>query len=299
MINNFLNFNNTILLFISLFITAYAFNSSYSSYKMFNFRTLNFNDPVFQKDNELFYRTKCKTCCKVMFVSDYNFQKNQRFINQDDKDGYIRYAMDVEFDDVRSLRDPKNYNNFYNEYNNYQQSIVLRPIDVSNDLQYFEFSEYNMYNPYRLPKRVFDIQGGVKEGRALIMYMNKWGNEDGNGVKNQQFKYVHDYNNLGYYSKINEEWVKYPYHFFLPNTTNLMLCFSAEVKEWSKKLYTNTGNKDLIPLIHDELDFNTRVDGVNKLYENRQHSKLEPAYQIISRSCNIQDAKQMFIPVYI
>ena len=290
----------SIILIISYINTIYAFDSSYSSYNMYNFRKLNYIDSVFTKDNELFNRTKCKTCCKVMFVSDYNFQRNQRFIKEDDIDGYIRYTMDTEFDDIRSLRDPNNYNNFYNEYNNYQQSIVLRPLDISNDLQYFEFSEYNMYNPYRIPKRVFDIQGGVKEGRALIMYMNKWGNEDDNGVKNQQFKYVHDYKNLGYYDKINEDWKNYPYHFFLPNTTNLMLCFSAEVKEWKNRVYKNTGNKDLIPLIHNENEINERIKNVNEKYKNsRKHAKLEPAYQIISRICNINDAKQMFVPVYI
>lgn len=279
-----------------LAMNVYSFDSSYSSYKMFKFTERNSYDPLFRNDNELFERDKCKTCCRVMFVSDYNPITKKQFTHQDDENGYIRYTMDMEFDDKRSTRDPNNYNNFYNEYNGYQQHIVLRPITIGEPLQYFEFSEYDMYKPYLIPRRVFDIQGGVKEGRALILYMNKWGNEDGNGVKNQQFKYVHNYTKLGYYTLINKDWTKYPNHFFLPNTTNQMLCFSFEDRNWNNRVSTNTGNKDLILLWHDENEINDKIE---KLKAKGIDVSIEKGYQVISRKCDMNDAKQMFIPVFI
>ena len=279
-----------LILFIILYVNA--FNSSYSSYKMFKFTELSSNNPMYSGTQELFNRNKCKTCCKVLFVSDYNPITKKRFTHDDDMNGHIRFTMDMEFDDKRNVRDPSNYNNFYNEYNGYQQHVVLRPLSIDEVLQHFEFSEYNMYKPYILQKRVFDIQGGVKEGRALILYMNKWGNEDGNGVKNQQFKYVHNYTQLGYYSVINEDWVKYPNHFFLPNTTNEMLCFSFEDRKWSNRVSTNTGNKDLILLWHDE-------DEINEKIKNLTNVDIEKGYQVISRKCNINDAKQLFVPIFI
>jgi len=285
-----------LILILILILNVKAFNSSYSSYKMFKFTELSLNNQMYKGVQELFDRNKCKTCCKVIFVSDYNPITKRRFTRNDDIDGYIRFAMDMEFDDKRNVRDPTNYNNFYNEYNGYQQHVVLRPLSIDEILQHFEFSEYNMYKPYILQKRVFDIQGGVKEGRALILYMNKWGNEDGNGVKNQQFKYVHNYTQLGYYSVINEDWVKYPNHFFLPNTTNQMLCFSFEDRAWNNRVSTNTGNKDLILLWRDEDDINSRISNLTNKGIN---VNIEKGYQIISRKCNVNDAKQMFVPVFV
>jgi galactose-inhibitable lectin light subunit len=263
---------------------------------MFKFTERNNDNPLFANENELFDRNKCKTCCKVLFVSDYNPITKKQFTQSDDLIGHIRYTMDMEFDDKRSVRDPNNYNNFYNEYNGYQQHVVVRPISIEEPLQYFEFSEYNMYKPYLIPRRVFDIQGGVKEGRALILYMNKWGNEDGNGVKNQQFKYVHDYTKFGYYDKINEDWKNYPNHFFLPNTTNQMLCFSFEDRSWNNRVSTNTGNKDLILLWRDETEINNEFE---KLKNKGINVNIEKGYQIISRTCSKNDARQIFIPVFI
>ena len=52
---------------------------------------------VYVNENELFDREKCKTCCKVMFVSDYNPRTNKKFGTEDD----IRYAMDIEFNDKK------------------------------------------------------------------------------------------------------------------------------------------------------------------------------------------------------
>lgn len=273
---------------------ALAFNSSYDSYKMFKFNERPLYSSLYHNDNEIFDRNKCKTCCRVIFVSDYNFQLKRQFREKDDEDGFIRYVMDMEFDDLRNVRDPNNYNNFYNEYKNYEQNIILRPLDSGNPLQYFEFGEFNMYKPYLIPKRVFDIQGGVKEGRSLILYMNKWGMEDDNGVKNQQFRYVHNYTGLNYYDSL---WKNYPGHFFLPNTTKLMLCFSAEDVEWGNRIYKNTGNKDLTPLWHNETDINERVEKVKNDYIGVED--LEKAYQIVSRNCNKYDAKQLFIPVFV
>ena len=285
----------SILLILS---TSNAFYSSYGSYNMFKFTERPEDDKLYKSNTgqELFDRNKCATCCKVMFVSDYNPITKAQFTPEDDKNGHIRYTMDMEFDDKRNVRDPNNYNKFYDEYNGYQQHVVLRPMSMEEPLQYFEFGEYDMYNPYLIPRRVFDIQGGVHEGRALILYMNKWGNEDGNGVKNQQFKYVHDYKKLGYYDKIQQDWKNYPGHFFLPNTTKEMLCFSFEDRTWGTRVSTNTGNKNLLLLWHDDEDIS---DKLRKLSSEGYDVNIEKGYQIISRNCDKDDAKQMFVPIFI
>jgi len=255
------------------------FNSSIISYDTYyetgKFERYTGLNNWFSKGNELFDRTKCKTCCKVLFVSEYNFQTGQRFTNQDDADGFIRYTMDIEFDDVSLLREPS--------ATDYQQNILLRPIKDGRDLQFFEFGEYNMYNSYRLPKRVHDIQGGCILERTLIIYRNKWGAEDGNGVRNQQFTYVHNYTNLkyyditlqqeiGYYDILKEKvsWVNQPLHFFLPNSsTSSLLCYSANDVAWSKRKFQNTGNKKFIPLLHDSEMIREQETILKDKYPNR------------------------------
>jgi len=266
----------------------------------------------FSKDNELFERAKCKTCCKVLFVSDYNFQTQRRFTKQDDIDGFIRYTMDMEFDHISGLREPHTYdpNGFYNEINGHQQNVLLRPLQDENDLQFFEFGEYNMYNSYRLPKRVHDIQGGAKAGSSLIIYMNKWGREDGNGVKNQQFTYVHNYKDLtyydrklqmeiGYYDLLKREvsWVNQPLHFFLPNSsTSDLLCYSADDVQWNDRVFKSGDAERLIPILHDEEIIRRKEEELVQLRGSLK--TLEPAYQIIARKCEVDDPKQMFVPVF-
>jgi len=269
----------------------------------------NEDDKIFTTNDELFERGKCATCCKVLFVSEYNFQLKRRFTSQDDIDGYVRYTMDTEFDDQRLVRDPvsyKNSNDFYDQIGERQQNILLRPLTTERDLQFFEFAEYNMYTVYRIPRRVFDIQGGVKKDRTLIMYMNKWGDEDGNGVKNQQFTYVHNYTDLGYYTYIHEEWTKQPLHFFLPNTTKefsntKILCFEAKDRKWDKRIYMNYANADFCPIMHDEEIVEETYNRLVTKYasdKKRTNTVLENAYQIASNTCSKDDPKQMFVPVF-
>jgi len=288
--------------------TKCYFSSAVGSYKTYpgknGFeRYTGFNN-WFSKPNELFDRTKCKTCCKVLFVSEYNFQTGQRFTEQDDKDGFIRYTMDIEFDDVSLLREPSAAN--------YQQNILLRPLRPGHDLQYFEFGEYNMYNSYRLPKRVHDIQGGCYLDRTLIIYKNKWGDEDGNGVRNQQFTYVHNYTNLkyydinlqkelGYYEIMSQKvsWVNQPLHFFLPNSsTSSLLCYGANPVAWTSRKFQNTGNKEFYPLMHEEETVKEQVRAVKEKYPTKTFNELQPGYQILAKTCSGSDVKQMFVPVF-
>ena len=49
------------------------------------------NQEDFKRANDLFKRDQCKTCCRVMFVSDYNFKKDRQFTREDDKNGDTRF----------------------------------------------------------------------------------------------------------------------------------------------------------------------------------------------------------------
>jgi len=267
------------------------------------------NPQSYKKDQELFDRNKCATCCKVLIVSDFNFQRQAQFTDQDDRDGFIRYVMDMEFDDRRQLRDPaeqKNSNTFFSQIDGYQQFILLRPLEEQNELQYFEFAEYNMFNPYVFPRRVHDIfaNGNIFEDRPLIVHINKWGNEDSNGVLNQQFTYVHDYGK--YYDVMRKKgvyWVDNPRHFYLSNTTkqshkNYYLCYQAESESWSNRPFREQKYYSAINLTPKWHGNSKEVrDKLNTKFPRLAGSNLSPAYQIMARKCS-SSPKQIFIPVF-
>ena len=76
------------------------FTSAPHSYRIQN--VSNIND--FHSSSELFERKKCKTCCRVMIASEWNYKEKRKFTYQDDQDNHQRFVMDMEFDDKRSLR---------------------------------------------------------------------------------------------------------------------------------------------------------------------------------------------------
>lgn len=181
---------------------------------------------IFKNDNEIFIRNKCQTCCKSIIVSDFNFITNQLFTIYD-KDQ--RYAMDMEFDDISGVR---------NTESNFEQTILLRPLDMNNILQQFEFYSYKMINLFFIPHRVHDIRGGIKIGNKLIIWEKK--PPLAASTNNQRFVYIHSYNK-NYYNSMDSIYTNFQKHFYAPYYTKDKLCYEAVLNEYQKW----TGNKYL------------------------------------------------------
>ena len=196
-------------------------------------------------------RSKCTTCCRVIIASDYNFKTNQLFDDNDDILNNERYVMDMEFDLKNYVRKPQS---------SWEQCILLRPLNVTRQLQFFEFYSYKMIITYTYPKRVHDIKGGAKENSRLIIWEKKPPLDV--NTANQRFNYVYNYNYDG-----NEKWMNYKKHFYLPFSTFTDLCYEAA------------------------LDFQT-WDG------NRNNKYSTDVYQIKAAKCNNNEPKQFFTIVY-
>nr|BAN39901.1 galactose-inhibitable lectin, putative [Entamoeba histolytica] len=232
-----------------------AFDSSYSKYQVQQYA----ESGVFSANQENYVRAKCKTCCRVIFASDYNYKTKKPFTDADDIRGDDRYVMDMEFDDKRSVR-------FYQ--GNYEQNILLRPLKQENELQFFEFAPYKMYTAFSIPRRVHDIRGGANKGATLIIWMKKAPLDP--GTNNQRFVYVHPYKTEWYpeYNNRNK-WPSYSKHFYLPFSNN-NLCYQA--KSEGEERSTWTGNRHL--------------------------TTTTTSYQIEAASCDAGEARQIFIPVF-
>ncbi|EMD48062.1 Gal/GalNAc lectin light subunit [Entamoeba histolytica HM-3:IMSS] len=229
------------------------FTSDVNSYQIQKFA----ESGVFSANQENYVRAKCKTCCRVIFASDYNYETQKQFTTDDDVKGTTRYVMDMEFDDKRSVR-------FYQ--GNYEQNILLRPLKMGNELQFFEFAPYKMYTSFAIPRRVHDIRGGAIRGATLIIWMKKAPLDP--GTNNQRFVYVHPYPTSYYQNSNQNKWKDYPKHFYLP-FSNSNLCYQAKQKTDTKSTWT--GNA---------------------------HLKLANSYQIEAASCVANEPRQIFIPVF-
>jgi len=278
---------------------AYPFTSEFNSSEQYidmnvkkygkNYWNTAEGKKLYNSERELFTRSKCKTCCKVLFVSDYNFQEKRRFTAEDDKKPktYIRYTMDMEFDDLRGVRGTQT-----SGPGGLEQNILLRPLQEGRDLQFFEFGEFNMYKCYMIPKRVHDIRGGSKTGATLIIWINK--QELGLSFDNQQFVFVHNYTSLHFYDNSNKLWTPFPNHFFLPysSSASRLLCYAAAVpkdKVCTDKVFereTWGGN------------YNLKVNWLETLGNPKQPKNVDTSYQIIADKCVASDPKQIFVPVF-
>ena len=106
-----------------------------------NFDACNYNvhnrratDEPFKAGNELYERDKCTTCCRVLFVSEYNYETGTNFTNEDyKKDKVVIHTMDEEFDWIENVR---------TALGNYEQCILLRPIEAGKTTQFWEFAPY-------------------------------------------------------------------------------------------------------------------------------------------------------------
>ncbi|KAL7719580.1 Galactose-inhibitable lectin 35 kDa subunit [Entamoeba marina] len=201
----------------------------------------------------LYERAKCTTCCRVIFASDWNYQTGKAFTTQNDKDGHTRFVMDMEFDDVEQVRKAQG---------DYEQCVLLRPLNMGNQLQYWEFAPYKMYTSYPIPKRVHDIRSGAAVNRRLIIWKKKAPLLA--STNNQRFVYVHPYSTY----PTGTVYSDLPYHFYLPYYTSSRLCYEA-----------CTG---------DDWDYWTGNRGLT--YSSAVH-------QIKAAIC-ADDAKQKFVPVF-
>lgn len=204
-------------MFVLLFVLVYSanfnipFTSEYDSYQIQNPPEKN----IFISENELFQRDKCKTCCKVAFVSNYEFGDNNY------------YAMDMEFDDKRSIRLSEG---------NYEQCILLRPLNPDNELQHFELNSYKMINMFASPKRVHDIRSGIVKGNKLIIWKKKAPLLE--STNNQRFVYTYPYPKKYFKESI---YINYPKHFYAPYYLTEPVCYEVHLgvqQRW-------TGNKNL------------------------------------------------------
>lgn len=209
------------------------FTSEYKSYQV----QKSPESGIFINNNELFDRNKCSTCCRVSFVSDYNFNKKRQF---EPSDTDQRFAMDMEFDDKRSIRATEG---------NYEQTILLRPLNPENELQRFELNSYKMINMFASPKRVHDIRSGIVKNNKLIIWKKKAPLLA--STNNQRFVYTYPYDKKYY---IDSVYINYPKHFYAPYYLKEPVCYEA----YTGAPQTWTGNKNL-KVIGD--NYQIRING--------------------------------------
>ncbi|ELP91545.1 hypothetical protein EIN_458890 [Entamoeba invadens IP1] len=239
-----------LLIFLTLLSYSLAFTSALGSYYVKYPAPIN----VFMASNEKYDRMKCTTCCRVLFASDYNFRTKTVF-KETDPSTDTRYVMDMEFDDKSLVRA---------HTGNWEQNILLRPLKMGNELQFWEFASYKMYTSFPIPKRVHDIRGSASIGNTLIIW-NKKPPLDA-GTKNQRFVYVHPYNDY----PSNERYSVYKKHFYIPFETKTDLCY--QTKDVRDSRSTWDGNKNLVVL--------------------------GSSFQIAAQRCKASEAKQIFTPIF-
>lgn len=177
-------------------------------------------------------RKKCKSCCRFIIVSEYNFVKDRAFKDGDD-DPY--YVMDMEFDNESGLRQ---------SLGGYEQSIYLRQLDMNRDLQTWELLAYKMIGSYTIPSKVHDIRSGSNINNKLIIWTKKPPLDS--KTDNQRFVYIHPYEKY-----LDSSISSLTKHFYLPYSSkvnNHYKCYEAVKDNWYNKLDSSSvweGNKRL------------------------------------------------------
>ena len=198
------------------------------------------NTPIATDNPTDINKMKCSTCCKVLFVSNYNIDFNKPFTDQDDINQITRYAFNMEFEQINDIRKPKG---------EYEQTVLLRPLNFNQELSYFELYPYKMINSFVIPKRVLDIKGGSKAGSNLIIWEKK--NPLLPTTDNQRFVYNYPYS-------FSREILKYPKHFYLPFSTSIDLCFEIltdKFNVWNGNI-NNLYSTDVYQIIANKCDNN-------------------------------------------
>jgi galactose-inhibitable lectin light subunit len=230
---------SVVLLSLFITLTTAAYNVKYPE-----------SNNVFINGNELYDRHKCETCCRVMFVSDNDFGDGQK------------YTMDMEFEFENQVRVATS---------SWEQTILLKPINIERSLQKFELNSYKMMTVFAIPKRTHDIRGGIKIGSRLIIWKKKAPLDV--GTNNQRFVYHHPYSFSNYKNQF-----KYPKHFQAPFYTADDVCYEAAL---DKQIWT--GNNQV-----------NRPNEITRGYEYGYHE-----YQIKLAKCEADNIKQKFSLVFV
>ncbi|KAL7719374.1 Galactose-inhibitable lectin 35 kDa subunit [Entamoeba marina] len=159
-----------------------------------------------------FDKAKCTTCCRVIIVSDYNYVTEAQFTSADDERGDTRFALDMEFDDPLDVRGISP---------GHAQAVLLRPLELSDQMQWWILAPYQQIQVYTIPKRVQQINGGAKQDNRLIIWKRSPPLQSSSD--NQKVVYIHPYKT---YPK-NTIQSKYPSHFFLSYYTKTDFCYEA------------------------------------------------------------------------
>lgn len=206
----------------------------------------------FYNEHDLFNRRKCSTCCRVMIVSDYDYPNDDRY-----------YAMDMEFEDESQTREA---------VGDWEQTILMKPMDMNRELQKFELSSYKMINVFNIPKRVHDIRSGIKLGNKLIIWQKKPPLDV--GTNNQRFVYHHPYK----FSRYSDEY-KYPKHFQAPFYTSDDVCY--EVHTGTPQRWQGNNNVNRPQCSSSQYNYGTEE------------------FQVKIAKCDNNNDKQKFTLVYV
>ena len=192
--------------------------------------------PYEPEHKELYERAKCTTCCRVLFVSEYDVETGKKFDAQGDIDDHTRYTMDLEFDDLANVRTATG---------NYEQCILARPLEAGKTNQYWEFAPYMMYISFNLPRRVHDVRSSASPTHKLIIWKKKAPLDA--GTNNQRFVYIHPYTSSYYPTTGSHPYTRgapYPKHFFVPFQYSHKLCYEIVPSQSSSQTWTgNSGYK--------------------------------------------------------
>lgn len=153
---------------------------------------------VFENGNELYNRDKCTTCCRMMFVSDYN-PRTKKLHEKNSED--LRYTLELEMEDVNQVRYCAT---------NWEQTILAKPLyGTVKDTQLWELAAYKMFISYPIPQRVHDIRGGIKLGSKLIIWKKKA--PLAASTNNQRFVFHHPYK-FSNYNRTLEHHISAPFY---------------------------------------------------------------------------------------
>jgi galactose-inhibitable lectin light subunit len=205
----------------------------------------------------LYDRNKCTTCCRVLLVSDWDYEckcSGSDCIrgtgcsfndNNYNHEGHTYFVMDIEFNDSSKVKSIVG--------TDHAQMIPLRPLEANRSLQFWELGAYKMINSYVLPKRNQDTRNGpYPEKYTKLIY---WLHQPPLSYLSdaQKFYYVYPYP-TSYYPYYEEQWLnsndikvrwqRFPKHMYVITSRDGVteLCYQAGVYKYNDVINSNDKN---------------------------------------------------------
>jgi len=274
-----------ILLFIAfIYVNAY---SEGKDYKMFD--RIPTDHPETYGET-LYDRNKCTTCCRVLLVSDWDYECDCKSLGKENcirdigcsfneesinHEGHTYYVMDIEFNTTDKVKSIKG--------TDHAQMIPLRALEPNRILQFWELGAYKMINSYVLPKRNQDTRNGpYPNAYTKLIY---WLHQPPLSYLSdaQKFYYVYPYPQ-DYYpyfydnewkgkNDITVRWQRFPKHMYVitsRDNAKTELCYQAGVYKY------NEGVKDKDKGYHENWE---------KWDCNKEFEPTVPMYQIQIKVC--------------